>query len=190
MNKKYIAIAIIVLVVGFFIWQSYAAKKSAAALPPPAPTPTPNPTPGTSTSPGSSLPAPVSVVDPVSKQDGDMITPVLITAPVATFAPGVSSATATNLAATVGGPLDGYPAGFIAYFNSLGPLNQQKVMEMQTGPTDAGVQLIDRIVSQNLWGSPSVTIDWNNLVAAWGLPVNGQFSSFGGRVTGKHIYAR
>lgn len=172
MNKKYIAISVIVLVVGFFVWQSYQAKATAATLPPPAPTP---PVPGTSTDPGSSLPAPVS-----TQTTTPGIIPVAIAAPVASFTPGVSNAQSVNLSATVGDPLDGYPPGFKSYMGSLGPMNQAKVMDMQTGPSDPGVQLIDRIVTQNLWGSPSVTIDWNNLVAAWGLPAGGSFSSFKG----------
>lgn len=188
MNKKYIAIGIIILVLGYIV---YTYTQSTALPPPGTPVAPPASVPPTSLSPGASSPAPVSTPAAVSAQDPTIITPVLISGNAATFTPGLPSASATNMQQTVGGgsSLDGYPSGFVSFFNSCGPMNQAAIMSAQTGVTDPGVLLIDKIVNGNLWGDPSVSVDWNNLVAAWGLPINGTFSSFTGKPGRKNVRA-
>lgn len=174
MNKKKIIIAVLVIAVAVIVYLYIKKKNSSASTTASSPS---VPVVGTSNDPGSSLPALVSVPAPVSQQDLPSITPVVIPSVGATFAPATSSAQ-INGSGTSSDPLSGKPSGYQNWVNSLGPVNKQKMLSATLTMPDSDINLINKIVTNNMWGDPSVQDAWNDFCRRYSIPIGYSFSNF------------
>lgn len=169
-NRKVILIVLIVALAGV-IWY-YISNQTPANPTLAAPLPT------------SPTPADPSAPAPVSQQDTPVITPGVITGTGATFTAGQSDASLQG-GGTSSDPLLGLPSGFVTWVNSLGPINRPLLIAQLPNISQSDMNLVDQIVSQNLWGNASVAGAWNTFTAklkSIGIPQRGtQFSSFNKR---------
>jgi TRAP-type uncharacterized transport system fused permease subunit len=169
-KKVVIVIALVAAILLFYFWYSTPATTPTTVATAPVSPSAPD---------AVSLPDPVSVASSVSQQTGEDITPpVALTGTAASFVAGVTSPETQNAGTAL--PVSNLPAGFITWYNSLGPVNQAWIASQVATMPQADITFINNMVTQNLWGQSAQAAQWNAFCAAYGLPQSGSFSSFTG----------
>lgn len=174
-KKVVIGVALVAALVLFYFWYSTPAATATTVATLPVSPSSPNPV---------SLPDPVSVASSVSEQTGEDITPpVALTGTTSSFVAGVTSPETQNAGTPL--PVSNLPAGFMTWYNSLGPVNQAWIASQVATMPQADIDFINTMVTQNLWGQSAQASQWNAFCSAYGLPHAGSFSSFSGPTTKK-----